>query len=59
MCESEDDFTSHRIGIVLCLVDCKSSCAQEIKEWLRMVVLSKNKNVYIIGGAWSPPDTEC
>ena len=59
MRESEDDFTSHRIGIVPCLVDRKSGCAQQIEERLRVVALSENKKVHIVGGAWGPVDTEC
>lgn len=58
MRESEDDFTSHRIGIVPCFVNRKSGCVQQPEERLGIVALSENKKVHIIGGAWSSPDAE-
>jgi hypothetical protein len=58
MRESEDDLRSHRIGLVPCLVDRKSRCAQQTEEWLRIVALRENQKVHIVGGTWSPPDTE-
>lgn len=59
MRQSEDDFTSHRIGLVPGFVDRKSGCAQEIEERLRVVALSENKKVHIVRGTWSPVNTEC
>jgi hypothetical protein len=31
---------------------------QETKERLGIVAVSENKKVHIVGGTWSPPDTE-
>lgn len=58
MREPQDHFTSHRIGMVPGFVDRKSCCTQQTKERLGIIALSENKKVYIVGGTWSPPDTE-
>ncbi len=59
MRESQGDFTSHRIGMVPRLADRKSSCVQQTEERLGIGAVSEDKEIHVVGGAWSPPDAEC
>lgn len=58
MSKWENDVTSHWIGLVPWLINRKSRCAQQTEERLGIVVLSENKQVHVVGGAWRSPDTE-
>lgn len=59
MCESQDDFTRHRIGLVPRLIDHKSCCVQQTEERLGIGALSEDKEIHVVGGTRSPPDAEC
>lgn len=58
MRESQDHFTSHRIGLVPCFIDRKPGRLQQIEERLGIGALSEDKEIHVVSGAWSSPDTE-
>lgn len=58
VCESEDDLTSHRVSAMPGLVHSKSCGLQQAEKRLRIVALSEDEEINIIGRSRNAPAAE-